>query len=486
MSEKKELVTTKTLFHDIDALYDPEYENNFERYKETCFESWNWLETREKRDEHVKMMKAKMNEHDCKVKKRCKKCAPIVTQLNKLQNAWSNGHYLLKFRYASSVPGLILGVKYIGKDNWIIKTAYQLNMDKKSIKRESYDVDTAFIVRTFGKPYANFVYNQWKAFNKNEKYAGFFNAPLKRTIPLNTKAIAKVKYIPPKLEYEYYYEEEEVFVKSGEPSNRKRISITSGLTYENARDNKCKNIKRVRQRRATGHVVKEKWAVLYDDNTTLHDITEKDLLKMYGKDYLKYVKHSNKHGYHAIISGAKQESRLYKWPSLVNVNAPKVEFIQDSDQDLCIPKAFASVLCHVGFTKEANCVNTEFSMRDKCYTTDDCNLKKIYQCGKRILPKWLQCNHKGFNRFNWKTDLDKYDIFVGVLEGSDGEVNHAIGIFNNWIFDSNENVAIPLCQEGLNYCVSNCETDVEFVKFKRGFFFRDRSDNTKKLKRKYG
>ena len=340
-------------------------------------------------------------------------------------------------------------------------------------------------MHTFGKPYANFVYNQWKAFNKNEKYAGFFNPPLKRTIPLNTKAIAKVKYIPPKLEYEYYYEEEEVFVKSGEPSNRKRISITSGLTYENARDNKCKKIKRVQKRRATGHVFKEKWAVLYDDNTTLHDITEKDLLKMYGEDYLKYVKHSNKHGYHAIIDGAKKESRLYKWPSLLNVNAPKVEFIQDSDQDLCIPKAFTSILCHVGFTKEANCVNTEFSTRDKCYTTDDCNLKKIYQCGQRILPKWLQCNHKGFNRFNWKTDLDKYDIFVGVLEGSDGEVNHAIGIFNNWIFDSNENVAIPLCQEGLNYCVSDCETDVKFVKFKRGFFFRDQSDNTKRLKRKY-
>ena len=161
MSEKKELVTTKTLFDDIDALYDPEYENNFERYKETCFKSWKWLETPEKRDEHVKIMKAKMNEHDCKVKKRCKKCAPIVTQLNKLQNA------------------------------------------------------------------------------------GFFNPPLKRTIPLNTKAIAKVKYIPPKLEYEYYYEEEKVFVKSGEPSNCKRISITSGLTYENARDNKCKKIKRV-------------------------------------------------------------------------------------------------------------------------------------------------------------------------------------------------------------------------------------------------
>ena len=83
-----------------------------------------------------------------------------------------------------------------------------------------------------------------------------------------------------------------------------------------------------------------------------------------------------------------------------------------------------------------------------------------------------------------ETDLDKCDIFVGVLEGSDGEVNHAIGIFDDWMFDSNENVAMSLHKEGLNHCVSDCETDVEFVKFKRGFFFRDQSDNTKKLKRK--
>ena len=33
MSEKKELVTTKTLFHDIDALYDPEYEKNLKDIK---------------------------------------------------------------------------------------------------------------------------------------------------------------------------------------------------------------------------------------------------------------------------------------------------------------------------------------------------------------------------------------------------------------------------------------------------------------------
>ena len=80
MSDKKELVTTKTLFDDIDALCDPECENNFERHKETCFKIWKWFETKEKREEHVKNVTASMNDHNCEVKKRCEHCAHIKTE----------------------------------------------------------------------------------------------------------------------------------------------------------------------------------------------------------------------------------------------------------------------------------------------------------------------------------------------------------------------------------------------------------------------
>jgi len=57
------------------------------------------------------------------------------------------------------------------------------------------------------------------------------------------------------------------------------------------------------------------------------------------------------------------------------------------------------------------------------------------------------------------------------LEGNDGHANHAVAIFNGWIFDSNEKIAIPLCQEGLDYCVSTKEEKVKFVKFNNGFYF---------------
>ena len=98
------------------------------------------------------------------------------------------------------------------------------------------------------------------------------------------------------------------------------------------------------------------------------------------------------------------------------------------------------------------------------------------------MPTWLQCVAKRIKDIEW-TEIKQYDLFIGVLKGSDGHVNHAIGIFNNWIFDSNEKCAIPLCQEGLNYCVSTVDEKVKFLAFNDGFYFRENAKNNR-LKRK--
>ena len=79
--------------------------------------------------------------------------------------------------------------------------------------------------------------------------------------------------------------------------------------------------------------------------------------------------------------------------------------------------------------------------------------------------------------------MDQYDLFVSIIKGSDDINNHAIGIYNNWIFDSNESVAIPLCQEGLNYCASTKGVGNQFVSFTGGFFFQKNSKK-RRLKRK--
>ena len=70
-------------------------------------------------------------------------------------------------------------------------------------------------------------------------------------------------------------------------------------------------------------------------------------------------------------------------------------------------------------------------------------------------------------------------MFIGILQGIDGEKNHVIGIFNNWIFDNNKTLAIPLCQEYLNYCCSTKHVNSELVRFQDGFLSQDVSNKGK-------
>ena len=114
----------------------------------------------------------------------------------------------------------------------------------------------------------------------------------------------------------------------------------------------------------------------------------------------------------------------------------------------------------------------------------DPNFKAIYKFTKQLLPNWLQLRNKHISRINWKEDIELFDIFVSGILGTDGIANHAIAIYNNWIFDANEMVAIPLCKSGLDYCVSTIDQRNEFVKFTSGFYYREQGKKKNKLKRK--
>ena len=78
-------------------------------------------------------------------------------------------------------------------------------------------------------------------------------------------------------------------------------------------------------------------------------------------------------------------------------------------------------------------------------------MRAIHKFGKQVLLKWLQCTARFIKRLECK-DLNQYDIFVSIIKGSDNIADHAIDIYNDWIFDGNKKVVIPLFQGGLNYC----------------------------------
>ena len=103
--------------------------------------------------------------------------------------------------------------------------------------------------------------------------------------------------------------------------------------------------------------------------------------------------------------------------------------------------------------------------------------------------KYLKKEHHGWGvkklkpTSNWEKDLDQNMIMVGVIEDSEGSCQHAVTIFCKWVFDSNKNVALPLCQESLDCCTWEVKDGKvtrysRFVKFIAGWIFYE--NDTKK------
>jgi hypothetical protein len=72
-------------------------------------------------------------------------------------------------------------------------------------------------------------------------------------------------------------------------------------------------------------------------------------------------------------------------------------------------------------------------------------------------------------RFDWRKELDEQQILVGVLHASDGSCCHAVTIHGGFIYDANETIALPLCDEAMNYCTSTLLVKSDFVDFCRGY-----------------
>ena len=54
------------------------------------------------------------------------------------------------------------------------------------------------------------------------------------------------------------------------------------------------------------------------------------------------------------------------------------------------------------------------------------------------------------------------DLILVVLRGSDGKEDHCITVCERWLFDSNFEFALPLCQDSLDLCCSTDETQEKF------------------------
>ena len=88
--------------------------------------------------------------------KKCKQCNKIKKEIEGHISTWCEGHHQCKYRYAGTLPGLIHAAAYIRGNTWKVQAKYQVS--EKEVKTEIMEVDTAFIVREFGREYADYVF----------------------------------------------------------------------------------------------------------------------------------------------------------------------------------------------------------------------------------------------------------------------------------------------------------------------------------------
>jgi hypothetical protein len=97
--------------------------------------------------------------------------------------------------------------------------------------------------------------------------------------------------------------------------------------------------------------------------------------------------------------------------------------------------------------------------------------------------KWLQPKRLP-KTFNWEKDINDYMFVVGVIQDSTNACQHAITIFRNWIYDSNEPFAFPLSKAslGCTWEINNGVIDDAslFIKFSDGWIFKENEE--KKIK----
>ena len=138
---------------------------------------------------------------------------------------------------------------------------------------------------------------------------------------------------------------------------------------------------------------------------------------------------------------------------------------------------------HAGFYDVAEKINKKFFSKTESFEGKDPNFKVICNFMTPFFPNWMQLHNKHIDQIDWKNNIKQFDIFVGGILGTDGIANHAVAIYNNWIFDANESIAILLCKLGLDYCVSTKKDTFEIIELTSGFSYREQG-NKQRLKRR--
>lgn len=164
---------------------------------------------------------------------------------------------------------------------------------------------------------------------------------------------------------------------------------------------------------------------------------------------------------------------------------PKINYRQQDDEKTCLIYSFASALHYAGAKQIASEFYQKAKKISEKHNTFDLFARSIQQQSEHLRFKILNKNQ--FDIFN---NGDR-DLVVALLKGSDGKEDPCVTIFGKWIFDSNFDKALPLCQEALDICCSldEFQDTFESVVEARHFFdylklLKGKKQNVQKGKKK--
>jgi hypothetical protein len=336
-----------------------------------------------------------------------------------------------------ATDGVVNALRYNADQKKIVgKVSY--TKDKK-LRRLEMAVTDDWVMDTYGKDFAK------KLIDRGEH--GEYIQPLRQDgkiakVKIDERTITRVKYYPPK--------------------------------YKHKTDKDGRNEQVTDEIFADGV-----WKGLLDDGTVT-SITESFVIEQFGNRFVKECKTLGNQKFVHIPVGSCRSSAMSIFPELRHEKAPKVHYMQ-GDVASCVFSSLASAFHQ---TEIPDLVMAAKHLQDKAKVfagSTECLNASMQIVREHV--KWLQPKRIKKN-FQWEKDLSKHMFLLGVMKDSTGSCQHAVTIFREWIYDSNEPFALPLSKKSLDICTwsfkdGKVEDDSKFVCFVNGWIFQENESKKK-------
>jgi len=426
-----------------------------------------------------------------------KKRAKVTAELNLAKRTRKAGIKHLEAMYKASRPAWVRGLKYKTKPNgegkWTAYLQYQRLVPEMARKQaqakpemikqdidEIIELDRLWVKDTYGQFMVDHLIEKSK--HSHGKDDEFTMIPSGRgEILYMQKKVHSVKYTAAFTRETTDQKAKKILLRQQEANNLYREK----LRHDHLRDWKVDKDGRTVQEEMAKECpfpdaddppewpptikteIPEKWTALSEDGDPF-TISRDFLVEQFGKRFVEEIQYGTlKKGFcHVPVGDYRPSTLRVEYPSLCIPSAPLVRYQQNEGTDLCAFKSLASVMHALGWEEEAKMLNLRGEQYGKGSTG---GFEYLKQVAVDLFPGWLQVRRVP-KRFSLQ-DVAPSMVAVLVLTASDGNCSHAVSTHGGYLYDANEEIAIPSVTKGSIYCCSNEEIHAEFVDFKRGWIF---------------